>query len=64
MAKAISAAVPPRNPFNPNHSEKPQRIIDDTNPIRPSAIIALRPRLSERCAHRGAQMTHKRADQL
>ena len=64
MANAIKAAVPPNSPIKPNHSASPHSAIDAMKPINPTAIIALRPRRSDRSAHRGAQITQSSADQL
>lgn len=51
-------------PFRPSHRNSPHRAIDPVKPNSPTAIIALRPRRSERRAQRGAQTIHSTADQL
>ena len=49
-------------PASPAHSAAPHSTKLVIKPLRPSAIIALRPRLSERRAQNGAHTTHRSAD--
>src|SRR3990167_283958 len=51
-------------PARPDHSTSPQNAIDDRKPTTPSAISALRPRLSDWRAQWGAVSTQSSADQL
>src|SRR3546814_10831358 len=51
-------------PSSPAHSTKPQSAIDERKPMTPSAISALRPRLSDWRAQCGAVSTQSSADQL
>ena len=53
-----------RTPARPSCSASPHSAIEVMKPTMPSAIIALRPRLSDRLAHIGAQTTHSSADQV
>src|SRR3546814_12782576 len=51
-------------PSSPAHSTKPHSAIAERKPMTPSAISALRPRLSEWRAQCGAVSTPSSADQL
>src|SRR3546814_12701218 len=51
-------------PSSPAHSTKPHSAIDERKPMTPSAISALRPRLSDWRAQCGAVSTQSSADQL
>ena len=51
-------------PFNPAHNTIPHSAMDERKPVTPSAISALRPRLSDWRAQCGAVSTQSSADQL
>ena len=58
----MKVAAAPINPFSPSHNTSPHNPIEEMKPIIPTAINALRPRLSDSLAHFGAVITHNNAD--